>query len=96
MTIRNRTRIANSEWADAIDVMNMLDVCELIVRSSIERQESRGPFIRRDFPMTDNENWLAANVMHRGNNGPRFERRPYQLPFFAPDFVRQDNLDVPW
>lgn len=96
MAITNRTRVANSEWIDAIDVFNMLEVCGLVVRSSLQRQESRGPFLRRDFPLTDNENWLAANVLHAGNDGVRFERRPYQLPFFAPDFVRKDNLDVMW
>jgi succinate dehydrogenase/fumarate reductase flavoprotein subunit len=41
---------ANYEWLDAIDVVNMIDACELIVHSSLERKESRGPFFRQDFP----------------------------------------------
>ena len=47
---------ANYEWLDAIDVVNMVDACELIVHSSLERKESRGPFFRKDFPDTDNAN----------------------------------------
>ena len=43
------TRIANYEWLDAIDVVNMIDACELIVHSSLERKESRGPFFRHGF-----------------------------------------------
>ena len=67
-----------------------------IIHSSLERKESRGPFIRRDFPLQDNARWLAANVMKRTENGFRFERRPYELPFFKPDFATKNNLEVVW
>jgi succinate dehydrogenase/fumarate reductase flavoprotein subunit len=96
MRIANSGGIANYEWLDAIDVINMIDACELIVHSSLERKESRGPFFRQDFPLTDNANWLAANVLKRSGNGIRFERRPYDLPTFRPDFVTKDNLEVAW
>ena len=84
MGVRGTAKTANFEWLDAIDVVNMVDVCELIVQASLERQESRGPFMRRDYPLQDNESWLAANVMQRTENGFRFRRRPYELPFFRP------------
>jgi succinate dehydrogenase/fumarate reductase flavoprotein subunit len=74
----------------------MVDACELIVRSSLERKESRGPFFRRDFPATDNTNWLVANVLKKSGNGLRFEQRPYELPFFEPGFETKDNLEVAW
>jgi len=96
MKIKNRTRVANYEWLDVIDAHNMIDAAELIVHSSIERRESRGPFMRTDFPDTDNENWLAANIMVKTDNGFRFEQSPYELPFFQPGFVRRDNMTVPW
>jgi succinate dehydrogenase / fumarate reductase, flavoprotein subunit len=89
-------REVNYEWLDAIDVENMIDACELIILSSLERKESRGPFMRRDFPSTDNVHWLAANVMRRTENGFRFEQRPYATPFFQPGFDARDNLEVPW
>jgi succinate dehydrogenase/fumarate reductase flavoprotein subunit len=96
MSISTRSSAANFEWLDAIDVTNMIDVCELIVHSSLERKESRGPFFRTDFPATDNRNWLVANVLRKLGNGLRFEQRPYQLPFFSPDFEVRDNLQVAW
>lgn len=96
MKVKNRTRVANYEWLDVIDVHNMIDTAELIVHSSIERRESRGPFMRTDFPDTDNENWLAANIMIKTDNGFRFEQKPYELPFFQPGFARRDNMMVPW
>ena len=77
--------------------MNMIEACELIIHSSLEREESRGPFMRRDFPATDNGNWLAANVMNKTDNGFRFEQRPYELPFFSDrTSYARDNLEVAW
>ena len=55
INISNQTKTANFEWLDAIDVVNMVDACELIIHSSLERKESRGPFFRGDFPATDNK-----------------------------------------
>jgi succinate dehydrogenase/fumarate reductase flavoprotein subunit len=96
MRLSNATATANYEWLDAIDVVNMVDVCELIVHSSLERKESRGPFFRSDFPETDNVNWLTANVLKKSGNGFKFEQRPYELPFFQPGFERRPNLEVAW
>ena len=96
MRVAYKGRNANYEWLDAIDLVNMIDACELIIHSSIERRESRGPFMRRDFPLTDNMHWLTANVMVKTDNGFRFEQRPYELCFFQPDFVTRDNLEVAW
>lgn len=96
LKIANHTKTANFEWLDAIDVFNMVDACELIIHSSLERKESRGPFFRRDFQTTDNKKWLAANVLKKTGNGLRFEQRSYDLPFFKPDFETKDNLEVAW
>ncbi len=94
--VTRSARAINYEWLDAIDAVNMVDVCELVIHSSLEREESRGPFIRRDFPLQDNARWLAANVMKRTQNGFCFERRSYELPFFKPDFATANNMDVVW
>jgi succinate dehydrogenase / fumarate reductase flavoprotein subunit len=96
MGVKRTARELNYEWLDAIDVINMIEACELIVHSSLERTESRGPFMRRDYADTDNAQWLAANLMIRTDNGFRFERRPYAMPFFQPGFARKPNLEVPW
>jgi len=96
MAIRYQGRRANFEWLDAIDAANMLDVAELIVHSSLERKESRGPFIRRDYPETDNENWLTANILEKTENGFHFRTRAYQPSMFKPGFARKDNLEVAW
>jgi succinate dehydrogenase/fumarate reductase flavoprotein subunit len=89
-------RVANYDWIDAIDCLNMIEAAELVVLSSLQREESRGPFMRRDFPEMDNENWLVANVLHKSASGYRFEKRNYNLALFRPDFIRANNLEVGW
>jgi succinate dehydrogenase/fumarate reductase flavoprotein subunit len=96
MGLRSTLPAANPGWLDAIDVINMLDVCELTIRSALQRKESRGPFYRTDFPMTDNENWLVKNILTPAPDGVRFRVEPYALPFLKPDFDCRNSLDVEW
>jgi succinate dehydrogenase/fumarate reductase flavoprotein subunit len=97
MGVHNLSRSFNHGWLDAIDAVNMVLACDLMVHSALNRTESRGPFIRTDYPETDNEHWLAQNILvPTGGGGFRFAQRPYDTPNFRPDFVRKDNLAVPW
>ncbi len=97
MGVANPTRSFNPAWVDALDAVNMVEACELMVHSALNRKESRGPFIRTDYPEMDNESWLAQNILvPTGEGGLRFEKRAYELPYFRPEFARQDNLAVPW
>jgi fumarate reductase (CoM/CoB) subunit A len=43
-------RIFNSDWSMAIEVSGTLVLAELVVRSAIQRKESRGHHYRSDFP----------------------------------------------
>jgi len=53
----------NNQWVEAIEVPNMLDVAEMIARSSLFREESRGCFNREEFPKLDNKNWLCHTLL---------------------------------
>lgn len=97
MGLTNLTRTLNHGWLEALDAVNMVEACTLMVHAALNRTESRGPFIRTDYPEMDNENWLAQNILKPGaDGGVRFEKRPYGLPYFRPDFARKDNLAVEW
>ena len=97
MGLRSVSRNFNHAWADAIDVVNMVDACALTIHSALNRKESRGPFIRTDYPDMDNENWLVQNVLVPNAGGKLTFRTPaYDLPYLRPDFSRKDNLSVEW
>ncbi len=80
----------NQGWLDAIDVPDMLEFCGLLLLASLERKESRGPFFRDDYPYTDNENWLAHNVVAKVDGKPEFRRVPAELKYVRPEGGRVD------
>lgn len=60
----------NTSLLTALEVINMLEVCILIVKSAILRRESRGAHYREDFPETNDEVWKKSIVI--GPNKIRF------------------------
>ncbi len=54
-------RTYNQSWLDALQVWDMLLGCEAIIRSALERKESRGAHTRSDYPAKDPK-WLVNIV----------------------------------
>ena len=57
------TRIFNPGWHTACDLHSMLVNAEALLRSAIERKESRGAHARSDFPKLD-DFFATVNVNH--------------------------------
>ena len=62
----------NSDLVTALEVINMVEICTLTVKSAIIRRESRGAHYRSDFPESD-DNWKKSIVF--GKNKIEFEAR---------------------
>lgn len=56
------TKQYNASLITALEVINMVEIAILIVKSAILRRESRGAHFREDFPETD-ESWKRSIVM---------------------------------
>ncbi|OGH67995.1 MAG: hypothetical protein A3C15_00860 [Candidatus Magasanikbacteria bacterium RIFCSPHIGHO2_02_FULL_50_9b] len=71
----------NLTWVEAIQAAGMLLVCEAIVRSALERKESRGAHYRSDFPKQDDKSWMV-NIICRNMKGKmKLEKKPVpQMP----------------
>ena len=65
----------NESLIAALEVINMVDICILIVKSAILRRESRGAHYREDFPESD-DTWKKSIVM--GKNRVKFLKRQYR------------------
>ncbi|MDT4965950.1 MAG: L-aspartate oxidase [Acidobacteriota bacterium] len=46
---------------------NFLEVATLIARSALWREESRGAHFRADYPIRDDERWLAHSIVRMGS-----------------------------
>jgi succinate dehydrogenase/fumarate reductase flavoprotein subunit len=91
MGLGSTSRNWNYDWAEALDAEDMLDMCELTIRMSMERKESRGYFFREDYPYIDNRRWLRHTVARRAASGVEFEFTP-AAPVFRPENEIDDFL----
>ncbi|MEW6524416.1 MAG: FAD-binding protein [Bacillota bacterium] len=85
--LKSKSRVYNREWIEALQVENMLDIVELVARASLARRESRGALYRRDYPKTDNVNWLKNIVLKLGAGGVEVIQQEVALPRFSPPRV---------
>jgi succinate dehydrogenase/fumarate reductase flavoprotein subunit len=58
----------NLEMQDALELGLMLRTADVVVRSALARQETRGAHIRADYPDRDDARW-QANLVARRDNG---------------------------
>ena len=62
----------NTELVTALEVINMVEIAILVVKSAILRRESRGAHFRSDFPES-NDAWKRSIVLNK--NKIKFEAR---------------------
>jgi succinate dehydrogenase/fumarate reductase flavoprotein subunit len=77
-------RAFNLTWQQALDMHNMLTASELIARSALTREDSRGAHFREDFPETDNARWLANIYLARNGAGPKLWTEAVRLSRLKP------------
>ena len=86
----------NVDLVDALDVEDMLDVCEMAAHASRSREESRGPHFRTEFPYTDNENWIKQIVVRRDRGEVRIRHEPVRLKYLRSKAERVDYFADPF
>ena len=81
----------NLEWVQAIQTTNIVQVLELVAHSALPVKNSRGAHYRRDYPDTDNDNFIKSVVAKQvdGRCEVRFE--PVKITSITPPKGRR-----PW
>jgi fumarate reductase flavoprotein subunit len=69
VALEDRSRTFNTERIAALELSFMVDVASAIVGSALRRQESRGAHQRTDFPVRDDQRYLAHSLAHRKRDG---------------------------
>lgn len=71
LKVENKSQY-NTELVTALEVINMVEIAILVVKSAILRRESRGAHFRLDFPES-NDDWKKSIVLNK--NKIKFEDR---------------------
>jgi succinate dehydrogenase flavoprotein subunit len=80
ITLDDRSHTFNTELESALELGFMLDVAEAIVKSALQRTESRGAHQRSDYSARDDTKFLAHSLMYRNPDGTsRVEYQPVKI-----------------
>ncbi len=74
--IRSDTKIFNTEWKEALELVNMLEVAEMICKASLMRTETRPTHQRGKYRNRDDKNWWKNIVIKQKDGEMYFETRP--------------------
>jgi len=88
------------------EVQSMVLVSEMFLKSRLLREESRGTFLREDYPHTDNENWIL-NTRLKNEYGKmtfwkeeipmeNYKLKPKKKKYLHPIFKAAKNRGVSW
>ena len=67
------------------ELLNMIDVSETIIFSSIIREESRGSHYRLDFPSRNDKDWLNHILIQLSNSNIQSSLEPVIIDNIIPD-----------
>ena len=74
----------NPGWHTALDLQNLLTVSEVVVRSALERKESRGGHFHDDYPQKD-PNYGKFNIVIRKGSGGEMQVSREVIPEMRAD-----------
>jgi len=85
LAIEDHSKTFNTERVAALELGFMLDVAEAMLSAAARREESRGAHQRTDFPMRDDQRFLAHSLAYRTSEGStRIEYLPVMITRWPP------------
>jgi succinate dehydrogenase / fumarate reductase flavoprotein subunit len=94
VNLSDKSQWANTSFAFARQLYNMLELSRVVVQGAILRDESRGAHYKPDFPERNDERFLkttkASFTGHR--NGPKFEFEEVDTQYIKPRPRRYDAV----
>jgi len=57
-----------ADLLEGLSVLNLLDVARIVMTAALERQESRGPHFRADYPHQNDDVWKKCICITKGKN----------------------------
>jgi succinate dehydrogenase / fumarate reductase flavoprotein subunit len=85
ITVRDRSRVYNSHAVNVLELSNLLELAEVVLRAALAREESRGAHARTDFPARDDARWLRHTLVRRAPDGrPELSYQPVRITRWQP------------
>ena len=90
VNLADRSQWANTSFAFARQLYNMLELSRVVVQGAILRDESRGAHYKPDFPDRNDELFLKTTKASFTGSGPRFQYEAVDTQYIKPRPRRYD------
>lgn len=87
----NKSTRYNMELVGALEISDMLLVSEILTRSALMREESRGAHYRTDFPKPNNEKWFVNIYVKREGNEMKLYTKPVVITRWKPPWMEKKS-----
>ncbi|BFI75111.1 succinate dehydrogenase flavoprotein subunit [Sulfurisphaera ohwakuensis] len=85
MYVLDKSKVYNTEFYNALELKNMLDLALVIATSALNRKESRGAHYRLDYPERDDQNWLKHTIAYLRGNSVEITYKPVKMTKWKPE-----------
>lgn len=83
--VLDKSKTYNTEFYNALELKNMLDLALVIASTALNRKESRGAHYRLDFPERDDTNWLKHTIAYLRGNTVEITYKPVKMTKWKPE-----------
>ena len=90
INLSDKSQWANTSFAFARQLGNMLHLSRAIVQGALLRDESRGAHYKPDFPERNDEKFLKTTKAAFTSDGPKFEWEEVDTQYIKPRPRRYD------
>jgi succinate dehydrogenase/fumarate reductase flavoprotein subunit len=84
LAVSNKATRYNTEWISALGLQDMLLFSEMLVRSALFRQESRGAHYRTDYPELDHSKWFCNIIVTQKDSQMLLKKTPISITKWKP------------
>lgn len=85
MYVTDKSKTYNTEFFNALELRNMLDLALVIAQTAENRKESRGAHYRTDYPERDDQNWLKHTIAYLKGNTVEITYKPVKITRWKPE-----------
>ncbi|MEM4079791.1 MAG: succinate dehydrogenase flavoprotein subunit, partial [Metallosphaera sp.] len=85
MYVSDKSKTYNTEFFNALELRNMMDLAVVIAKSALNRTESRGAHFRTDYPERDDKAWLKHTISYLKGNQVEIGYKPVTFTRWQPE-----------
>lgn len=82
--VRDQSKQFNTALLETVELGYLLELAEVLARSALAREESRGAHHREDFPNRNDTEWLRHTLAYRTEKGIELRHKPVTVTTFPP------------